>query len=175
MTTTNRQRPASQFWGFAAANWGSVLSAFKSYQEAVAMAAREAARAEVTVDASPEEAFALFTEDIGLWWRRDTAYWNDRERGVSVRIEPGVGGRFIEVYDLDTGTGMEVGRVTAWHPGRRLALTWTQLGWPPPSGATRLRTARCGCRTGAPRLLGVPAPLNDETSDVSEASITRAF
>ena len=57
------------------------------------------ARAEVNVDATPEEAFALFTEDIGLWWRRDTPYWNDRDRGLSIRIEPGVGGRFIEVYD----------------------------------------------------------------------------
>ena len=94
------------------------------------MTARQAARAEATVPVSPEEAFALFTEDIGLWWRRDTPYWNDRERGVSVRIEPGVGGRFIEVYDLDSGTGMEVGRVTAWEPGQRLALTWTQVGWP---------------------------------------------
>jgi uncharacterized protein YndB with AHSA1/START domain len=88
------------------------------------------ARAEVVVEASPEEAFALFTEDIGLWWRRDTPYWNDRDRGVSIRIEPGVGGRFTEVYDPDTGSGMEVGRVTAWEPGRRLALTWTQVGWP---------------------------------------------
>jgi uncharacterized protein YndB with AHSA1/START domain len=93
-----------------------------------------AARAEVTVPAPPEDAFTLFTEDIGLWWRRDTPYWNDRERGLSVRIEPGVGGRFVEVYDLESGTGMEVGRVTAWEPGRRLALTWTQTGWP--EGAT---------------------------------------
>jgi uncharacterized protein YndB with AHSA1/START domain len=93
-------------------------------------AARQAARAEVTVAASPDEAFAMFTEDIGLWWRRDTDYWNDRERGLSIRIEPGIGGRFIEVYDLDAGTGMEVGRVTAWEPGQRLGLTWTQVGWP---------------------------------------------
>ncbi|HEV2769813.1 MAG TPA: SRPBCC domain-containing protein [Solirubrobacteraceae bacterium] len=106
------------------------MSSFKSYLEGEGMAARQVARAEVTVAASPDEAFTLFTEDIGLWWRRDTPYWNDRERGVSVRIEPGVGGRFIEVYDVDTGFGMEVGRVTAWEPGRRLALTWTQLGWP---------------------------------------------
>ena len=39
--------------------------------------------------------------------------------------------RFIEVYDLDTGSGTEVGRVTTWEPGRRLGLTWTQVGWPP--------------------------------------------
>jgi uncharacterized protein YndB with AHSA1/START domain len=88
------------------------------------------ATAEVIVDAAPDDAFRLFTEDIGLWWRRDTPYWNDRERGVGVAIEPGVGGRFIEVYDLETGAGMEVGRVTAWDPGQRLALTWSQVGWP---------------------------------------------
>jgi uncharacterized protein YndB with AHSA1/START domain len=88
------------------------------------------ASAEVTVEASPDDAFALFTEDIGLWWRRGTPYWNDRERGLSIRIEPGVGGRFIEVHDLETGSGMEVGRVTAWEPGRLLGLTWTQAGWP---------------------------------------------
>ena len=94
------------------------------------MAARQAARAQVTVPASPEDAFRLFTEDIGLWWRHDTPYWNDRDRGMSVRIEPGVNGRFIEVYDVQSGSGMEVGRVTAWEPGRRLELTWTQAGWP---------------------------------------------
>ena len=98
------------------------------------MAAGQAARAQVTVPVSPEDAFALFTEDVGLWWRRDTPYWNDRDRGVSIRIEPGVGGRFIEVYDLQSGSGMEVGRVIAWEPGRRLGLTWTQVGWP--QGAT---------------------------------------
>ncbi len=130
MTTTNGHRPLSPPWGFPAPSWDGGLSSFKSYVEGVGMAARQAARAEVTVEASPEEAFALFTEDIGLWWRRDTPYWNDRERGLSVRIEPGEGGRFIEVYELETGGGMEVGRVTAWEPGRRLALTWTQVGWP---------------------------------------------
>jgi uncharacterized protein YndB with AHSA1/START domain len=88
------------------------------------------ATAEVLVAASPGDAFRIFTEEIGIWWRRRTPYWNDAERGLSIRIEPGVGGRFIEEYDLDTGAGYEVGRVTAWEPGRRLALTWTQVGWP---------------------------------------------
>jgi uncharacterized protein YndB with AHSA1/START domain len=94
------------------------------------MATRQAARAEVVVEASPQEAFRIFTDEIGIWWRRDTPYWNDRERGLYPRIEPGVGGRFIEVYDAETDTGFEVGRVTAWEPGARLALTWTQVGWP---------------------------------------------
>lgn len=88
------------------------------------------ATAEVVVQATPDEAFEIFTNEIGLWWRTDTRYWNDRERGLSVRIEPGIGGRFIEVYDLETGSGFEVGHITAWEPGRRLALTWTQADWP---------------------------------------------
>lgn len=93
------------------------------------MAVGPAARAEVIVDASPQDAFAIFTEEIGIWWRMNTPYWNDVERGRSIRLEPYVGGRFIEVYELDTDAGFEVGRVTAWEPGERLALTWTQVGW----------------------------------------------
>jgi hypothetical protein len=77
------------------------------------MSTLPAATAEVVVDASLEDAFRAFTEEIGLWWRRGTPYWNDPERGLTIRIEPGVGGRFIEPYDLEAGTGLEVGRVTA--------------------------------------------------------------
>ena len=94
------------------------------------MSAPAAARAEVEVAASPGDAFELFTGEIGLWWRRNTRFWNDPERGRSIRIEPYVGGRFLEVYDVESGEGFEVGRVTAWEPGRRLAFTWTQVGWP---------------------------------------------
>ncbi len=119
-------------------------------------AGRATATAEVLVEAPPEQAFAIFTDEIGLWWRTDTPYWNDSERGRSVRIEPGVGGRFVEVYDLETGEGFDVGRVTAWEPGRRLALTWTQVGWPegvatdievtfePVAGGTRVRLEQTG-------------------------------
>lgn len=89
------------------------------------------ARAEVVVDATPDAAFRIFTDEIGLWWRTGTRYWNDPERGLYLRIEPGVGGRWIEVYDAETGTGFEVGRVTEWRPGERLGLTWTQSAWPP--------------------------------------------
>jgi uncharacterized protein YndB with AHSA1/START domain len=110
--------------------WGGVLAAFERHMEGAAMHARRAAHAEVVVDATPEEAFAIFTDEIGLWWRQHTRYWNDPDRGLFVRIEPRVGGRFLEVYDTDADTGFEAGRVTAWEPGRRLGLTWTQVGWP---------------------------------------------
>jgi uncharacterized protein YndB with AHSA1/START domain len=88
------------------------------------------ATAEVVVDASPEQAFALFTEEIGMWWRRDSPYWNDPERAASILIEPRVGGRFVEVHDPETREGFEIGHVTAWEPGRRLGLTWRQADWP---------------------------------------------
>lgn len=109
--------------------WDDVLGSFRAYAEGGALAARHAAHAEVVVPASPEDAFAIFTDEIGLWWRRDTPYWNDRERGLTIRLEPGVGGRFVEVWDPETGVGFEVGRVIGWEPGERLVLTWTQLGW----------------------------------------------
>jgi uncharacterized glyoxalase superfamily protein PhnB len=38
-----------------------------------------------------------------------------------MRCEPGVGGRILEVYDADSGEGLELARITVWEPGRRLA------------------------------------------------------
>ncbi len=37
-------------------------------------------------------------------------------------MEPGVGGRIVEVYDRESGEGLEVARITVWEPGAR--LTW---------------------------------------------------
>jgi uncharacterized protein YndB with AHSA1/START domain len=126
------------------------------------------ATAEVVVDATPADAFAMFTDEIGLWWRTGTRYWNDAERGKTVRIEPHVGGRFVEVYDLDSGEGFEVGHVTAWQPGERLAFTWTQADWPdgtetsieitfaPADAGTRVRLEHSGFEDvpGAERFAG---------------------
>jgi uncharacterized protein YndB with AHSA1/START domain len=72
-----------------------------------------------------------------------------------MRFEPYVGGRFVEVYD-DDGEGFELGRVTAWEPGRKLGFTWTQSSWPedaitdveiafePVEEGTRLRLVHSG-------------------------------
>ena len=38
-----------------------------------------------------------------------------------MRCEPGVGGRLLEVYDEATGEGRELGRITGWDHGVRLA------------------------------------------------------
>lgn len=82
------------------------------------------ATASVEVACDPATAFDAFTADIGSWWKQGTRYWNDPEKGKQLRFEPHLGGRLTEVYDLETGEGFEIGKVTAWEPGKRLAFTW---------------------------------------------------
>jgi uncharacterized protein YndB with AHSA1/START domain len=89
------------------------------------------AKAAVEVPCDPDTAFEVFTAQIGTWWKRGTRYWNDSAKGRELRFEPYVGGRLVEVYDLDTGEGFEVGRVLVWEPGKRLVFTWRQDDWAP--------------------------------------------
>ncbi|HLM64454.1 MAG TPA: SRPBCC domain-containing protein [Acidimicrobiales bacterium] len=85
---------------------------------------------EVAVD--PATAFRVFTADMGAWYK-DTPYsWNDPDRAVGIRIEPGVGGRWIEVWDAATGEGFTMGTITAWEAGRRLVMTYTSRRIPDP-------------------------------------------
>lgn len=88
------------------------------------------ASASVEVACDRETAFKIFTAEIGAWWRRGTMYWIDADRAVDLRFEPHVGGRLIEVYDLTSGEGHEIGRVKAWEPGERLVFTWRMPNWP---------------------------------------------
>jgi len=81
---------------------------------------------EVVVD--PATAFAIFTEEIGQWWRPGPINWNDSKRAVGVRIEPGVGGRWLEVYDEATGEGFECGRILVWEPGVLLVFLYRDAG-----------------------------------------------
>src|SRR5258707_7468849 len=74
---------------------------------------------EVAVD--PKTAFSAFTEEMNLWWVRGPINFFDSARAVAVVCEPGVGGRILEVYDEATGEGLELARISAWHPGERLA------------------------------------------------------
>ena len=84
------------------------------------------ATVEVAVD--PATAFAIFTEEIGQWWRPGPINWNDSQRAIGIRIEPGVGGRWLEVYDNATGEGFECGRIVVWEPGERLVFLYRDAG-----------------------------------------------
>jgi uncharacterized glyoxalase superfamily protein PhnB len=76
---------------------------------------------QVEVGVDPKTAFSAFTDEMNLWWVRGPINFFDSSRAVAVVCEPGVGGRIIEVYDEATGEGLELARISAWHPGERLA------------------------------------------------------
>ena len=75
----------------------------------------------VEIAADPLTAFKVFTEELDLWWVRGPINAYDSARLVEMRCEPEVGGRILEVYDAETGDGLELARITVWEPGRRLA------------------------------------------------------
>lgn len=84
----------------------------------------ETVRVSIDLAVDPHAAFVAFTEDVDQWWasgakNRFRAPWV----GI-MRFEPGPHGRLVEVYDDETNDLYEVGRITAWEPGKRLAFTW---------------------------------------------------
>jgi uncharacterized protein YndB with AHSA1/START domain len=80
----------------------------------------------VDVPVGPDEAFRAFTDEIDDWYERGPHSWNDPERAVAIRFE---GGRLLEVYE--EGEPYELGLVTAWEPGRRLAFAYRSVHLPP--------------------------------------------
>src|SRR5688572_20821781 len=73
----------------------------------------------VEVEVSPAVAFAAFTGELNLWWVRGPINHWAAGRMIEIRLEPHVGGRLLEVYGQ--GEPLELGRVTLWEPGRRVA------------------------------------------------------
>jgi hypothetical protein len=76
------------------------------------------------VAATPEEAFEIFTKEIGAWWQPNSLFhFTPRSPGM-VRFEGEAGGRFVE--ELPNGKVFEIGRVKIWEPGARLVFGWRQ-------------------------------------------------
>lgn len=74
------------------------------------------------VKASPRRAFDVFTGEIGLWWRPHPLFEiTPRGDGV-IAFEGGEGGRLVT--RLASGKLFEIGKVTDWRPGERLAFDW---------------------------------------------------
>jgi PhnB protein len=76
----------------------------------------------VTVRLDPTAAFEAFTSDMDVWYPRGPYSFNYPDRAVGITLEPGVGGRWLEVWR--DGDGYEMGRVLAWEPGRRLLVSY---------------------------------------------------
>jgi uncharacterized protein YndB with AHSA1/START domain len=83
------------------------------------------AKVSVFVAVKPADAFAVFTEETDLWWRRGLKYRLAGRRPGVLCFEPGVGGRLFESFETESGTQVcETGRITVWEPPRRLVVKW---------------------------------------------------
>jgi len=80
----------------------------------------------LTVAAHPERCFSAFTREIGQWWVDSPLFRLTPRSPGELAFEPpddaGQGGRLVE--RLTSGKVFEVGRVSAWEPGRRLVVGW---------------------------------------------------
>lgn len=78
------------------------------------------------VKATPERAFAVFTEEIGAWWRPNGLFQTTpRAPGVLAFAD----GRLTET--LANGKIYEIGKVLSWEPPERLVFSWRQANFPP--------------------------------------------
>lgn len=81
----------------------------------------------IRVPATPEDAFDAFTDDIGLWWRPSALFQLTPRGDGTLSFENCE--RLITT--LANGTVFEIGRVTAWERGARLAFSWRQATFRP--------------------------------------------
>lgn len=80
----------------------------------------EPLRIEFTVDCPPARAFEVWTSEISRWWPKGHSISADP--GLTVTLEPGVGGRIFE--RTSDGTEHEWGEVLEWEPPQRLVYLW---------------------------------------------------
>jgi len=78
-----------------------------------------AVRVTVRVAVDPATAFDVFTTEIDEWYRKGATVLTQAPRGSTLRFEPGVGGRLLEVRD-DGSPPRVRGHITVWEPGARL-------------------------------------------------------
>jgi uncharacterized protein YndB with AHSA1/START domain len=76
------------------------------------------------VEATPQETFDVFTQEIGLWWKPERFFQITPRGDGQLRFEPGENGRLVT--DMTNGKTFEIGRISAWVPGERLAFSWRQ-------------------------------------------------
>jgi uncharacterized glyoxalase superfamily protein PhnB len=108
----------------------------------------KSASAAVDVAVEPMSAFTAFTDEIDSWWVRGPINFFDSGRAVAMRIEPGVGGRVLEVYDDVRDDALELGRITVWEPGAQLTYrslvddTEIDVRFEAVEGGTRVRVTQ---------------------------------
>jgi uncharacterized protein YndB with AHSA1/START domain len=81
------------------------------------------------VPADPARTFDAFTREIASWWQPNGLFEITPHGDGTLAFEPGVGGRLVT--RLANGEIFEIGRVSAWEPGRRLVFSWRQATFSP--------------------------------------------
>jgi uncharacterized glyoxalase superfamily protein PhnB len=123
------------------------------------------ASAAVKVAVEPMRAFTAFTDEIDSWWVRGPINFFDASRAVAMRVEPGVGGRLLEVYDDARGDALELGRITVWEPGVQLTYrslvddTEVNVRFDAVEGGTRVRVVQTLLPGGEQAFLFWPTAL----------------
>lgn len=75
----------------------------------------------LTVERSVEDAFRIFTAEIGSWWPLATKSVG-LERSEALVIECRAGGRVYE--RVSGGEEVDWGKILVWEPPQRLVFTW---------------------------------------------------
>lgn len=79
------------------------------------------------VPASPEEAFDIFTQEIGAWWQPGALFQLTPRGDGALRFEE----EARLVTQLPSGKVYEIGKVIAWDRGQLLAFSWRQASFTP--------------------------------------------
>lgn len=92
----------------------------------------DVARVTVQVAVPPADAFDVFANEIDRWWRRGPRFRHAGSRSGIVHLEPRVGGRVFESYEIDgVEQVIEIGLVRNWSPPARLAFSWRNATFAP--------------------------------------------
>ncbi len=98
-----------------------------------AAAQPEPIRRSTTVRSDQAHTFDVFVRTLGRWWPL-VPYSLGHDAVVDVTVTPGIGG---EVYETRRdGSRARWGRLTAWDPPERFAMTWEVL-----AGGTEVEVA----------------------------------
>ena len=81
----------------------------------------ESVRKSVTVRATQERAFEVFTAGFGDWWPL-ASHHTGGEEAVTAVVEPRAGGRWFE--RAASGAESDWGRVLVWEPPSRVVFAW---------------------------------------------------
>jgi hypothetical protein len=91
----------------------------------------EPVRRTVRVDRPVEDAFRVFTEEIGKWWALEVHSLSLDRTGAPAEtafMEGRVGGRLYE--RMSDGNEADWGRLHVWEPPHRVAFEWFVTGTP---------------------------------------------